>query len=94
MKINNLTPPGQTGQNSATTRTEGKPASTGSSPGAGPGAVSHVNPSWQSEQQDIDSTRVEALRQAIADGKLEFRAERVADRLIESLQELKGTLDQ
>lgn len=94
MKISNLTPAGQTGQNSATTRTEGKPASADSSPSTGPGAVSHVKPAWQSEQQDIDSAKVEALRQAIADGRLEFRAERVADRLIESLQELQGSVDQ
>lgn len=93
MKISNLTPPGHTGQSGAATRTEGKPASTESTSSTDPGAVSHVSPAWQNEQQDIDSTRVEALRQAIADGRLEFRAERVADRLIESLQEQQGSLD-
>jgi len=92
LKINSLTPPGQVGPNSGATRSEGKPATGNAATGAGPGAVSHVSPAWQSEQQDMDSAKIEALRLAIAEGRLEFRAERVADRLIESLQELQGTL--
>lgn len=38
--------------------------------------------------QDIDTVRVEELRQAIAEGRLEIRAEKIADGLIESLHEL------
>ncbi|MCX2780099.1 flagellar biosynthesis anti-sigma factor FlgM [Microbulbifer thermotolerans] len=38
--------------------------------------------------QDIDSVRVEELRQAIAEGRLEIRADKIADGLIKSVREL------
>ncbi|MFV8781591.1 flagellar biosynthesis anti-sigma factor FlgM [Microbulbifer sp. SA54] len=37
--------------------------------------------------QDIDTLRVEELREAIASGKFEIRADRIAEGLIASLQE-------
>lgn len=38
--------------------------------------------------EDIDQANVEAIRQAISEGRLEIRAERIADGLIGSVREL------
>jgi len=40
------------------------------------------------ESQDIDSAKVEEIRNAIREGRLEMRAERIADGLIANLQDL------
>ncbi|MCP1315088.1 MULTISPECIES: flagellar biosynthesis anti-sigma factor FlgM [unclassified Halomonas] len=39
------------------------------------------------DSQDIDMARVEEIRDAIRDGRLEIRADRIADSLIAQLQE-------
>lgn len=59
----------------------------------GAGQVTHLRPAGDGGQ-DIDAARVEELRQAISEGRLEIRAERIADRLIEGLRDLLGDTDQ
>jgi negative regulator of flagellin synthesis FlgM len=39
------------------------------------------------ESHDIDSAKVESIRDAIRDGRLEIRADRIADGLIANLRE-------
>ena len=63
----------------------------GNSPSATPGAEAQGSTklSTQSadETYDIDSAKVEEIRDAIRDGRLEIRADRIADGLIENLRE-------
>lgn len=44
--------------------------------------------SAQNSVQDIDTARVDELREAIREGHFEIRADRIADGLIESAREL------
>ena len=58
--------------------------------GAGSAPVSDLSQSGNDGSQDIDQARVDELRQAIAEGRLEIRADRIADGLIASVQDLLG----
>lgn len=94
MKINGISPPGQAGQTDRP-RNDAQPAQATDSAGntAGPAAISHIDPTGGTGSQDVNSARVEEIRQAIADGRLEFRAERIADQLVASVEELLGRND-
>ncbi|MGM0858017.1 MAG: flagellar biosynthesis anti-sigma factor FlgM [Pseudomonadota bacterium] len=65
----------------------------GNSPSATPGgeAKGSTQLSTQSadETYDIDSAKVEEIRDAIRDGRLEIRADRIADGLIANLHEFQ-----
>lgn len=58
--------------------------------GSSPAAITHLNQAPGNSSQDIDSARVEEIRQAISEGRLEIRAERIADGLIDSVRDLLG----
>ncbi|SFT56168.1 flagellar biosynthesis anti-sigma factor FlgM [Halomonas saccharevitans] len=60
---------------------------------AGPSATTHLSQSATDAGQDIDTARVEELRKAIREGKLDVRAERIADGLIASVRDLLGGED-
>ncbi|SEL74814.1 flagellar biosynthesis anti-sigma factor FlgM [Halomonas daqiaonensis] len=60
---------------------------------AGPSATTHLSQGATDASQDIDTVRVEELRDAIRDGKLDIRADRIADGLIASVQDLLGSKD-
>lgn len=49
--------------------------------------ISQLHQTGADTSQDIDTLRVEELRQAIASGKFEIRADRIAEGLITSLKE-------
>lgn len=51
----------------------------------GPSAATHLSQKATDASRDIDMTRVEEIRDAIREGRLEIRADRIADSLIESL---------
>lgn len=54
-----------------------------------PAAVTHLSQTaGQSAAADIDQARVAEIRKAISEGRLEIRAERIADGLISSVREL------
>ncbi|MCE9683072.1 flagellar biosynthesis anti-sigma factor FlgM [Halomonas alkalisoli] len=53
---------------------------------AGPAATTHLRQNATDTSHDIDTARVEEIREAIREGRMEIRAERIADGLIESLQ--------
>ena len=55
-----------------------------------PKNVSHLHQPAADSSQDIDTLRVEELREAIASGKFEIRADRIAEGLITSLREQEG----
>lgn len=88
MKINGYTSPAQAGQ-AQQGRNDAKAtdkASAGSS--ASPAAVTHLNGTSSDGSRDVDTARVAEIRQGIADGRLEFNAERIADKLIENVRDL------
>ncbi|MFP4137033.1 MAG: flagellar biosynthesis anti-sigma factor FlgM [Halomonas sp.] len=60
---------------------------------AGPASETHLSQPAADTRQDIDSARVEEVREAIREGKFDIRAERIADGLIASVQELLDTED-
>lgn len=87
MKINGYSSPTQAGQ-ATPGRNEGKTSAASASPGAAPAAVTHLSSTTGDSSKDIDSVRVAEIRQAISEGRLEFRADLIADKLIASVQDL------
>ena len=57
---------------------------------AGPAAQTHLRQAAVDTTHDIDTARVEEIRAAIREGRLEIRADRIADALIDSLQQTTG----
>lgn len=89
MKIDNLHPLPRTGQ--AEPRDESRKAEGAQRArrqDAGPSATTHLSQGATDASQDIDTARVEELREAIREGRLDVRAERIADGLIASVQDL------
>ncbi|WP_231758136.1 flagellar biosynthesis anti-sigma factor FlgM [Microbulbifer elongatus] len=90
MKIQNIT------QLTPANTPREKPASAPVESAANPGAagtlknVSQLHQPAADSSQDIDTLRVEELREAIASGTFEIRVERIAEGLIASLREQEG----
>ncbi|MCG6656269.1 flagellar biosynthesis anti-sigma factor FlgM [Halomonas campisalis] len=57
----------------------------------GPSATTHLRQATTDASRDIDTVKVEEIRDAIREGRLEIHAERIADALIESLQQTTGS---
>ncbi|MBD3895195.1 flagellar biosynthesis anti-sigma factor FlgM [Halomonas sp. ML-15] len=74
---------GETGNTSKTPGSGDGPTNPGS-----PAAVTHLSSTGSHSSQDVDSARVEEIRQAISDGKLDIHAERIADGLIDSVRDM------
>lgn len=55
---------------------------------AAPGTVTHLSHAALDGSQDIDTLRVEELQAAIREGRLEINADKIADKLIASVQDL------
>lgn len=86
MKIDSSTP---SAANLAKPRQQ-RPAGPGAAAGAtGDSAIATLHHSQALEQTGapVDSERVAEIRQAIADGRLQINAERIADRLIQGARE-------
>lgn len=87
MKISNLSPPipihggGQTGQASRSSEAASK-ASGGAS------SLGQMNAALLDTSNDVDSLRVNEVRQAIIDGKLEIDTGKIAQGLLENLKGL------
>lgn len=59
-----------------------------------PSAVAHLGAaSGASAGQDVDQARVDEIRQAISEGKLEVRADRIAEGLLASVQDMLSRKD-
>lgn len=89
MKINHSSPPIRPGQTPSRddTREVGGHARP-SSPESDPATRTHLGQRQADAGQDIDAARVAEIREAIREGKLEIRAERIADGLIANVQDL------
>lgn len=72
--------------NKAAQPTKGEPVAQSTNPAA----ITHLSDSAQDASQDIDSVRVDEIRQAISEGRLDIRAEHIADGLIDSVRDLLG----
>ncbi|MCE9665024.1 flagellar biosynthesis anti-sigma factor FlgM [Halomonas sp. M5N1S17] len=86
MKINSQNP--LTRPTPTTPREEAQPVkgpSQSSQQDAGPAATTHLRQNATDTSRDIDTARVDEIREAIREGRMEIRAERIADGLIESL---------
>lgn len=59
-------------------------------PESGPGALTHLRHGATDASQDIDTARVEEIRQAIREGRLEIKADRIADGLIDNVRQMLG----
>lgn len=59
----------------------------------GPSATTHLSQAATDTSQDIDTVRVEELREAIREGRLDIRADRIADGLIASVKDLLDSKD-
>ncbi|MEX1198446.1 MAG: flagellar biosynthesis anti-sigma factor FlgM [Pseudohongiellaceae bacterium] len=84
MKIENLTLLQQvqkTAQEQNGTRKTSDPASAQ----APASAVARLSEAARDDSQDIDPARVETLRQAISEGRLEINSDRIAESLIENV---------
>ncbi|MFY0989068.1 flagellar biosynthesis anti-sigma factor FlgM [Halomonas sp. C05BenzN] len=91
MKIDNQNPlirPGQTQQRDEPRKVEGTDQASGRD--AGPAAMTHLSRHAADAGQDIDSARVEEIREAIREGRLEIHADRIADGLIANVREMLG----
>ncbi|GHA84188.1 flagellar biosynthesis anti-sigma factor FlgM [Modicisalibacter luteus] len=55
-----------------------------------PATVTHLSDGAKDASKDVDATRVAEIRQAINEGRLDIRAERIADGLIDSVRDLLG----
>lgn len=87
MKIDSSHPPSRTGQSEANKAAESAKTAPVS---ATPAAVAHLSDNAQNSSQDIDAARVAEIRQAISEGRLDIRAERIADGLLASVRDLLG----
>lgn len=93
MKIDNHNPLIRTGQTPAREEAQKVKGATGQPPAArgdGPAARTHLSHDASNASQDIDTARVEEIREAIREGRLEINADRIADGLIANVQELLG----
>ena len=85
MKIDNSTPsrPLEAISNRTTAKTPA--ASDTATPSSGPGSITHLSSNLQDSSLDINQARVDEIRQAIRDGKLNFDAGKIADGLLASV---------
>ncbi len=89
MKIDNispLTPPNTVSQGKGGDKVSTEAPKQGGAAGAG--EVAHLRQPAADSGQDIDTARVDEIRQAISEGRLEIRADKIADGLIASVQDL------
>ncbi|WP_275287388.1 flagellar biosynthesis anti-sigma factor FlgM [Halomonas elongata] len=88
MKVDNHQPlrPDQTTQGEPARKAQDTPPAQHASDD--PATMTHLRHAGTDTSQDIDAARVDELRDAIREGRLEIRPERIADGLIASVQDL------
>lgn len=90
MKIDNQNPLIQTGQTPPRQPAQKAPATQAGQPDAHRASTTHLSLGAADVSQDIDSARVDEIRDAIREGRLEIRADRIADGLIDSVRDMLG----
>ena len=88
MKIDGSQPLQRPAQNDATRTGKPSRAESDTTQGASATSVAHLSDRTQDATRDIDTARVAEVRQAISEGRLEIRPERIADGLIQSVRDL------
>ncbi len=93
VKVDNHHPlrPGQVESRDTTRQTREKPSAGQDAPESA--TITHLRQGATDPSQDIDAARVDELREAIRDGQLEIKPERIADGLIASVQDLLADED-
>ncbi|MBF5054015.1 MAG: flagellar biosynthesis anti-sigma factor FlgM [Alloalcanivorax venustensis] len=89
MKIDNISPltqPGTVNQGKGGDKVSTEAPKQGGNATAG--EVAHLRQPAADSGQDIDTARVDEIRQAISEGRLEIRADKIADGLIASVRDL------
>ncbi|HEX5678741.1 MAG TPA: flagellar biosynthesis anti-sigma factor FlgM [Alcanivorax sp.] len=89
MKIDNISPltqPGTVNQGKGGDKVSTEAPKQGDAANAG--EVTHLRQPSTDSGQDIDTARVDEIRQAISEGRLEIRADKIADGLIASVRDL------
>ena len=89
MKIDNISPltqPGTVKQGKGGDKVSTEAPKQGGNATAG--EVAHLRQPAADSGQDIDTARVDEIRQAISEGRLEIRADKIADGLIASVRDL------
>ncbi|MCA0974303.1 flagellar biosynthesis anti-sigma factor FlgM [Halomonas denitrificans] len=87
MKIDSQQPLTRPAQSEGPQQSE-KPTPAGTSSSAEAGAQTHFSRPAADASQDIDMARVEEIRDAIREGRLEINPERIADGLIDSIRSM------
>lgn len=91
MKIDKTAPPPRVNSGDTPPRSPSRPAEQGSGTAesaSNPAVVTHINKAMTDTSQDVNSARVDELKEAIRDGRLQIDPERIADKLIASAQDL------
>ncbi|MEQ8261103.1 MAG: flagellar biosynthesis anti-sigma factor FlgM [Alcanivorax sp.] len=92
MKIDNISPltqPGTVNQGKGGDKVSTEAPKQGGAATAG--EVAHLRQPTADSGQDIDTARVDEIRQAISEGRLEIRADQIADGLIASVRDMLDT---
>ncbi|WP_148253880.1 flagellar biosynthesis anti-sigma factor FlgM [Aidingimonas lacisalsi] len=90
MKIDSTQPLTRPDQQQNTEKTQESRSKSETTDASSPAAMTHLGQNSGDASQDIDGARVEEIRQAISDGRLEIRADKIADGLIDSVRDLLG----
>lgn len=90
VKIDSSHPLTRPNQNESSDKASKTDRQTATTQGSSPAAVTHLSQSASNGSQDIDQARVDEIRQAISEGRLEIHAERIADGLVDSVRDLLG----
>ncbi|ATJ84690.1 flagellar biosynthesis anti-sigma factor FlgM [Halomonas beimenensis] len=88
MKVDNHQPlrSGQLEQRQPARKPDGSEAPTKDA--GSPAAMTHLSQGAANASQDIDAARVAEVRDAIREGRLEIKPDRIADGLIDSVKDL------
>ncbi|MCT8469804.1 flagellar biosynthesis anti-sigma factor FlgM [Chromohalobacter canadensis] len=91
MKISNLHPPTQAAQTEQSDAAQRTPRGGDSAQTNAPASTTTLSQSNEADtSQDIDTARVDEIRQAISEGQMELDTGKIADGLIDSVRDMLG----
>ncbi|MCK0744908.1 flagellar biosynthesis anti-sigma factor FlgM [Chromohalobacter nigrandesensis] len=91
MKISNLHPPTQPSPSEQSDAAQRTPHGSDTAQTDSPASITTLSQSNEADtSQDIDTARVDEIRQAISDGQMELDTGKIADGLIDSVRDLLG----
>nr|WP_281504580.1 flagellar biosynthesis anti-sigma factor FlgM [Chromohalobacter sarecensis] len=91
VKISNLHPPTQASQSEQSDAAQRTPRGGDTAQAGSPASITTLSQSNEADtSQDIDTARVDEIRQAISDGQMELDTGKIADGLIDSVRDLLG----